>query len=683
MRSVKSYSLGKKLNIYIMASLAAAFLVISLVVGIVTSRNSQKSSLQYAAEVTRSIALDLDKTISEHNSMAVTLASVLSSNPTQSRETVKKILFDLFGKSNLIVASYAGYEPNAFDGRDAPWAGKPAHTPKGQFVPFVHTPYSMGFIHDPSVILCDSLQKIDMQDFYQGPKRTNAPYITPPWTDLLPSGLLLKIVCLIAPIQWPDGSFRGMAGINIDTAAILDKFNSKKVFDHGFVFVIYKDGLLLTFPTQDGKDISFKKKLTSEDIRERFGTADINKLISDISENRGGYTKGKNPITGAKSWLVYAPVPTSQWGVVVVAPERDVFAAKNSLLTTIIIVMILSGLGIFSLVLFMTSRIVNPVNRVIRGVAESANSVDQESRAIMSKSSALSEGTNTSASSIEEVSASITQMASQSRHSSLNARECNSMMKEVTRNIASIQTTLDAVTQSVAEIQVSAEATKKIVKTTDEIAFQTNLLALNAAVEAARAGESGAGFAVVADEVRNLAQRAANASKNAADLVDRIVSSIKVNATNTLESREHIIRNNELALKAASLLDEIAIASDEHQSGISQVEIAVNQISKITQDTSAKATEITGSTTRLNVQAENLNLYMEDLQKLVLGTSGDIVWYDAERAASTEGGFTEPPNRGEIISENIPARTRSRSERSIPNRRNPYALPPKKKPPVR
>ncbi len=550
MRSLGSHSLAAKLNLSIMSSLAVIFVVISLVVGITTARDSEENALEYATEVTGSIALELEKIICEHNSIAITLSSILSSDPTKSRENIKKLLFDLFDKSKWIIATYAGYEPDAFDGDDRPWRGKPAHNPGGQFLPFVHTPQRMGLVHDSSVLICDSLLNIETYDFYQGPKKTNAPYITPPWTYLDPNtGLLQKLVCLTSPIQWPNGSFRGMAGVNIDTGAILEKYNSLKIFEHGMVFIVYKDGLLLTFPEQK---LTFDKKLTDDEIIERFGNADLRKLIGDIAENRSGKIKGRHPVTGDKSWLAYAPVPSSQWGVVVVAPEKDIYAEKNSLLTTIIVVMLVSGLGLFTLIFFMTSRIVEPVNRVIRGVAESADSVDHESRSIMGKSSALSEGTAASASSIEEVSASITQMASQSRLSSHSARECNDMMKEVTRNIVSIQGQLDAVTQSVEEIQVSAEETKKIVKTTDEIAFQTNLLALNAAVEAARAGESGAGFAVVADEVRNLAQRAANASKNAADLVDRIVTSIKVNASNTMETREHIIRNNELALKVAA-----------------------------------------------------------------------------------------------------------------------------------
>ena len=77
------------------------------------------------------------------------------------------------------------------------------------------------------------------------------------------------------------------------------------------------------------------------------------------------------------------------------------------------------------------------------------------------------------------------------------------------------------------EISRVSEETSSIIKSIDEIAFQTNLLALNAAIEAARAGEAGAGFSVVAHEVRTLAQKAAEAAKNTAALIEGTLVRVK------------------------------------------------------------------------------------------------------------------------------------------------------------
>jgi len=142
------------------------------------------------------------------------------------------------------------------------------------------------------------------------------------------------------------------------------------------------------------------------------------------------------------------------------------------------------------------------------------------------------------------------------------------------------------------EIFKASEDTSKIIKTIDEIAFQTNLLALNAAVEAARAGEAGAGFAVVADEVRSLAMRAAAAARDTSELIQntvkRVQGGVSVVTTANRDFNEVVAKSH----KAQELIGEITAASDEQAQGIEQINKAVAEMDKVTQQNAAAAEEL-------------------------------------------------------------------------------------------
>ncbi len=174
------------------------------------------------------------------------------------------------------------------------------------------------------------------------------------------------------------------------------------------------------------------------------------------------------------------------------------------------------------------------------------------------------------------------------------------------------------------EISKASEETSKIIKTIDEIAFQTNLLALNAAVEAARAGEAGAGFAVVADEVRNLAMRAAEAAKNTAALIEGTVKKVSDGTSLVKTTSDAFKEVAGSAAKVGELVGEIAAASTEQAQGIEQVNIAVTEMDKVTQQNAATAEESASASEELNAQAEEMKSFVADLAAMVGGNSSRV-----------------------------------------------------------
>lgn len=281
----------------------------------------------------------------------------------------------------------------------------------------------------------------------------------------------------------------------------------------------------------------------------------------------------------------------------------------------------LSAMVVTNLVLgyFIAKSISNPLVHMIDQLSSASRQVDGASTEVADSAQYLASGAANQAYSLEETATSLGQIAAMSTQNSENARLAASLMNDLKKVTGLGLESVAKMTEAMKEIRSSADETAEIINTINEIAFQTNLLALNAAVEAARAGDAGRGFAVVADEVRNLAQRSAEAAKQTAQRI-KLSKGLAVNGTAVSDEVNQVFHEiNGYTVKASNLVGEISNGSQEQSRGLGELNNAVTNIDKVTQQNSASALESAASGEELAGQAHNLADIVRKLKKLLYG----------------------------------------------------------------
>jgi len=220
--------------------------------------------------------------------------------------------------------------------------------------------------------------------------------------------------------------------------------------------------------------------------------------------------------------------------------------------------------------------------------------LDHSSDILLKNVDILNVNSTNAAAALEETAAAIEEISSNISNNTENVIKMANFASGVTTSVQNGQALATQTTNAMDDINSEVSAISEAITVIDQIAFQTNILSLNAAVEAATAGEAGKGFAVVAQEVRNLASRSAEAANEIKALVSNATD--KANSGKSIADKmtNGYIELNENITKTLDLISDIEMASKEQQTGIIQINDAVNSLDKQTQENASIAAQTHG-----------------------------------------------------------------------------------------
>ncbi len=327
-------------------------LTVSTVVTISTV-NSQAKEAAYSGAIalTRTSSHQLDGEMQKNMEIVRSFASSMEEYRSNDRDEVNRMLENLLLHNPNTAGIYVAYEPNAFDGRDAEYAGKPGHDNTGRFIP------NWNIVDGKSRL--GPLVGYDTWDYYQLPKSRLKDTVTDPYyyQDNC-------IISYVSPIM-KNGEFCGIVGVDVSLKYLDEIVSNIKVYDTGYAFITDSKGMLVTHPI-NGEWVNNK---TLYDFNDPI----ISEAADNIRKGTGGVFETLDPATGKSVIFFYEPIRTGNYSLLLVIPKEEIFAGSRFLINELAMISMLAIAFMLILAYIVSSSITDSIKKIVSDFGEIAN----------------------------------------------------------------------------------------------------------------------------------------------------------------------------------------------------------------------------------------------------------------------------------------------------------------------
>lgn len=309
-------------------------------------QSAQKTAYQVKAEL--EVGMNASRTVADAFSGIKDKDNPLQINRDQANIMLRKVLEN----NPLFLGISTGWEPNAFDGKDADFVNTEAHDATGRFIPYWVRDSKGAISH---VALVD-YEKEGAGEYYLCPKRTGKECILNPYLYEI-DGKNVLLTSVMVPVM-NNGTFYGVVGVDTALTSLQTMAESINLYEGSAEFILVSN---------DGTVVAAGKH--PDAIGKPLGESGISGLEDEVEAIKTG--KEHVDISGS-TLVAFTPFnigesPTPWAGILVVPIEVLLRSAMQAVYLSSLIGIVLIVFGLVVMWLIIGQAVSKPIRTLVQG----------------------------------------------------------------------------------------------------------------------------------------------------------------------------------------------------------------------------------------------------------------------------------------------------------------------------